>query len=82
MMSTLSFTALGQGGNIVGGLNQIEKDPAQKGFEKEYEELGNVLDDLDEPQKQVEKRKRTTPDRNSMQSEPYENRVNDQDPIW
>ena len=48
-LSLTSYAQLDLGG-VPGTVNQVEKDPAQRRFEKEYEELYQVMDDLDEPQ--------------------------------
>ena len=61
---------------VPGTANQVEKDPAQRGFEKEYEELHEVFDELDEPQRQSEKDHETKPT-HDIQTEPYDSRVNE-----
>jgi peptidoglycan hydrolase CwlO-like protein len=53
----LTSPGLAQIEAVPGTLNQIENDPAQKGFEKEYDDLQKTIDDLDRP---VEKQSEET----------------------
>ncbi len=62
-------------GNVPGTVNQIEKDPAERSFEKEYDELEEVMENLDEPQKQTEKESPVNKPTHEVQEEPHENRV-------
>lgn len=62
-------------GSVPGTINQVEKDPAQRGFEKEYDELEEVMEDLDEPQMQTEKESNAAKPTHEVQDEPHESRV-------
>lgn len=54
LLISLTSSAYAQMEAVPGTLNQIENDPAQKGFEREYDDLQKTIDDLDKP---VEKQK-------------------------
>lgn len=62
-------------GGVPGTANQVEKDPAQRGFEKEYDELEEVMQGLDEPQRQTEKESDVTKPTHEAQTEPHESRA-------
>lgn len=54
LLLMLTSTGHAQIEAVPGTLNQIQNDPAQKGFEREYDDLQKTIDDLDRP---VEKQK-------------------------
>jgi hypothetical protein len=55
---SLTSSAYAQIQAVPGTLNQIENDPAQKGFENEYDDLQKTIDDLDRPDEKQKEEKR------------------------
>lgn len=58
LLISLTSPSLAQIEAVPGTLNQIENDPAQEGFEKEYDDLQKTIDDLDKPIKKQSEEER------------------------
>lgn len=71
-LSLSSYAQIDMGG-LTGTVNQVKKDPAQRRFEKEYEELEEVMEDLEEHKKLKEKERPP----HHIQDEPFEQRVDE-----
>jgi hypothetical protein len=58
LLISLTSTGYAQIEAVPGTINQIENDPAQKGFEREYDDLQKTIDDLDTPVKKQNEQER------------------------